>query len=62
VKAFAEVPTWGVAAALPIVLAVAWVFGAVARRLLRGRARLGVATSMVISILATAVGLAVAGL
>lgn len=61
-KAFAEVPTWGVAAALPIVLAVAWVFGAVARRLLRGRARLGVATSMVISILATAVGLAVAGL
>ncbi len=52
---------WLIAAALPIVLLVAWAFGSVARWLLRGRARLGVATSIVISILGTALGLLVAG-
>jgi uncharacterized membrane protein YeaQ/YmgE (transglycosylase-associated protein family) len=52
---------WLIAAALPIVLLVAWVFGAIARRLLRGRARLGVATSIVIAIIGTALGLLLAG-
>jgi uncharacterized membrane protein YeaQ/YmgE (transglycosylase-associated protein family) len=52
---------WLIAAALPIVLLVAWVFGAIARWLLRGRARLGVATSIVISIIGTAAGLLIAG-
>lgn len=52
---------WLIAAALPIVLLVAWGFGAIARRLLRGLARLGVATSIVVSILGTAIGLFIAG-
>jgi hypothetical protein len=52
---------WLIAAALPIVLLVAWVFSAIARWLLRGRARLGVATSIVISIIGTAAGLLIAG-
>ena len=56
-----DVPVWAVAAALPLVLLVAWVFGAIARWVLRGRARLGVATSMVISVLGTSVGLFLAG-
>ena len=55
------VPVWAVAAALPTVLLVAWVLGSLARWLLRGRARLGVATSVVISILGTSVGLLLAG-
>jgi len=50
-----------VAVALPIVLVVAWVLGSIARWLLRGRARLGVATSIVISILGISVGLGLAG-
>jgi hypothetical protein len=50
-----------VAVSLPIVLVVAWVLGSVARWLLRGRARLGVATSIVISILGISVGLGLAG-
>jgi hypothetical protein len=52
---------WVLAATLPIVLLVAWGFGAIARWLLRGRARLAVATSIVISILGTAAGLLIAG-
>jgi hypothetical protein len=56
-----EVPVWGMALALPVVLVVAWFFGAVARWVLRGRARLGTAVSIVISILGTSVGLLVAG-
>lgn len=52
---------WVIAVALPIVLVVAWAFGAIARWLLRGRARLGVATSIVISIIGTALGLLVTG-
>ncbi|MCA0296349.1 MAG: ATP-binding protein [Actinobacteria bacterium] len=52
---------WLTAGALPVVLLVAWAFGAVARLLLRGRARLGVATSIVISILATSLGMFIAG-
>jgi uncharacterized membrane protein YeaQ/YmgE (transglycosylase-associated protein family) len=54
-------PVWLIAAALPLILLLAWAFGAIARWLLRGRARLGVATSMVISILGTAIGLFIAG-
>lgn len=52
---------WVIALALPIVLLIDWAFGAIARRLLRGRARLGVATSIVVSILGTAIGLFIAG-
>jgi len=55
------VPVWAVAAALPVVLLVAWAFGSVARWLLRGRAQLGVATSIVISVLGTSLGLLIAG-
>lgn len=54
------VPLWAVAAALPIVLVVAWLLGSVARWLLRGRARLGVATTIVVSIIGTALGLLLA--
>ena len=53
---------WTVAMWLVVVLAVSWLFGALARRLLAGRVRLGVSTSMVISILASAAGLFIAGL
>jgi hypothetical protein len=56
-----EVPVWGMALVLPVVLVVAWLFGAVARWILRGRAKLGTAISIVISILGTAAGLLVAG-
>ena len=52
---------WLIGAALPIVLLVAWAFGAIARWMLRGRARLGVATSIVIAIIGTAIGLLLAG-
>ncbi len=55
------VPVWAVAAALPIVLLVAWALGSLARWLLRGRAKLGVAPSIVISILGTSLGLLLAG-
>jgi hypothetical protein len=44
-----------------VILLVALAFGSFARWLLRGRARLGVATSIVISVLGTALGLFVAG-
>lgn len=56
-----ESPVYAVAAALVVAVLIAWVFGEVARRLWRGRARLGVATSIVISILGMAAGLAIAG-
>ncbi len=52
---------WSVALSLVVVLVSSWVFGGVARRLLRGRARLGLDTAMLLSILATALGLFVAG-
>ncbi len=52
---------WVISIALVLALLVAWLFGAIARWLLRGRAKLGTATSIVISILATAAGLLVAG-
>jgi hypothetical protein len=58
---FPGVPVWAVAAALPIALLVAWVLGSLARWLLRGRARLGTSTSIVISILCISAGLALAG-
>lgn len=56
------VPVWTIAAALPIVLLVAWGFATLARWILRGRARLGTATSIVVAILSSSVGLFVAGL
>ncbi|MEO9326976.1 AlbA family DNA-binding domain-containing protein [Gordonia aurantiaca] len=55
------VPVWATATALVLVLALAWLFGAIARWLLRRRARLNATTSMVLSILGTAVGLFIAG-
>lgn len=55
------VPVWAVAAALPIALLVAWLLGSLARWLLRGRAKLGIAPSIVISILGTSLGLLLAG-
>ncbi|MFW0783860.1 ATP-binding protein [Gordonia sp. CPCC 206044] len=54
-------PLWAVAAALVIVLAISVVFGTVARTALRRRARLDLTTSMVLSILGSAVGLFLAG-
>ena len=56
-----NLPVLSVAAALPIVLLVAWLLAAAARRLLRRRAKLGVATSVVIAVLGTASGLALVG-
>ena len=56
-----EAPVYAVAAALVVAVLVAWAFGAVARRLWRGHAKLGVATSIVISILGMAAGLALSG-
>lgn len=56
-----EVPLWTVALSLPISLIVAWVFSGIARWLLRGRARLGAATAIVISLLGTSLGLLIAG-
>ncbi|MGB7961991.1 MAG: ATP-binding protein [Propionicimonas sp.] len=55
-----DTPVWAVALALPVILLVAWFFGAIARWLLRGRAKLGAATSIVISILGTSLGLLLA--
>lgn len=54
-------PVWATAAALLFVLFVAMVFGTVARWVLRRRARLSFTTSMVLSILGSAVGLFIAG-
>ena len=55
------VPLWAVAAALPIVLVVGWLLGSLARWLLRGRAKLGMATSIVIAIIGTSLGLFLVG-
>lgn len=55
------VPVWAVGATLVIALVVAWLFGSCARWLLRNRAKLGTATSIVISILGSAAGLLLAG-
>jgi hypothetical protein len=55
------VPVWAVGATLVVALGVAWLFGSCARWLLRHRARLGTATSIVISILGSAAGLLLAG-
>jgi hypothetical protein len=52
---------WLVATSLPVALAVAWVMGSLARWLLRGRAKLGVAASIVVSLLSISVGLGLAG-
>ncbi|MFT4110250.1 helix-turn-helix domain-containing protein [Propionicimonas sp.] len=57
----AGVPLWAVALALPLVLLEGWLLGSAARWLLRGRARLGVSTSIVIAVLGTSIGLLVAG-
>jgi uncharacterized membrane protein YeaQ/YmgE (transglycosylase-associated protein family) len=54
-------PVWVISIALVLALLVAWLFGSIARWLLRGRAKLGTATSIVISILGSAIGLLVAG-
>lgn len=54
-------PAWEISLALVLALLVAWFFSSVARLLLRGRAKLGTATSIVITILATALGLLAAG-
>ena len=55
------IPVWATATALVLVLIVAWLFGSVAKWLLRRRARLNTTTCMVLSILGTAVGLFIAG-
>lgn len=57
-----NVPVLAVALSLPLSLLVAWLFGSLAQWLLRGRARLGLATLIVVSVLGTAAGLALAGL
>lgn len=54
-------PLWLVAVALLVILAVGLVFGALARWLLRGRAQLDTATTIVLAIAGSAVGLAIAG-
>lgn len=56
-----NVPLWTIALVLPLVLLIAWVFATIARLLLRGRARLGITTAIVLAILATSLGLLVTG-
>lgn len=56
-----NVPLWTIALVLPLDLLVAWVFATIARLLLRGRARIGTATAIVVAVLATSVGLLVTG-
>lgn len=55
------VSVWAVAAALPVALLVAWALGSLARWLLRGRARLGTAASIVVAIGCVSLGLLLAG-
>lgn len=55
-------PLWAFSLALVAVLAVSFAFGSIARWLLRGRARLSTTASVVMSILGSAVGFAVAWL
>ncbi|GAA1479739.1 hypothetical protein GCM10009624_01790 [Gordonia sinesedis] len=54
-------PLWATATALVAILVLAWVFGAFARWLLRGRARLDNATCIVLAILGSAIGLYIVG-
>lgn len=56
-----QVPVWVVGVALVLSVVVAWLFSAVAHWLLRGRARLGRSTSIVISMLGTGIGLLLVG-
>lgn len=60
-RAPTDVLVWQVALALLVTLAVAWTLSAVARLLVRPRARLGAAPAILISILGMALGLFVAG-
>ncbi|MFT3969772.1 MAG: ATP-binding protein [Micropruina sp.] len=55
------VPVWAVGFSLVLAVLVAWLFSAVAGWLLRGRARLGWSTSIVIAMLGTGVGLVLVG-
>ena len=55
------VPVWVVGIALVLSVVLAWLFSAVAHWLLRGRARLGRSTSIVISMLGTGIGLLLMG-
>lgn len=57
-----HVSVWVVSVAFVVVLLVATLFGSIARRVLRGRATLSMTAAIVMSILGSAVGLAVAGL
>ncbi|MEP9390925.1 ATP-binding protein [Gordonia sp. VNK1] len=54
-------PLWVTAISLVVVLIVAWVFGAIARRLLRRRATLNGTTAVVLAIIGSALGLFIAG-
>lgn len=54
-------PIWAVGFALVAAVLVSWLFSAVARWLLRGRARLGRSTSIVIAMLGTGIGLLLVG-
>lgn len=58
----AEVATWAVSAALIITLLIASAVSSFGRWLLRGRARLGVTASIVVTLLGMALGLFVVGL
>lgn len=54
-------PLWTIALALLVILAVALALGSLARWLLRGRAVLNTSTSVVLAIIGSAAGLALAG-
>lgn len=56
------VPVWTVGVTLVVSVLVAWLFSAIARWLLRGRARLGTAASILVSMLGIAAGLDLIGL
>ncbi|HMQ38296.1 MAG TPA: ATP-binding protein [Micropruina sp.] len=56
-----SVPVWAVGISLVLAVLVAWSFSEIARWLLRGRASLGTAVSIVISVLGTAAGLLLTG-
>ena len=56
-----SVPVWAVGFSLVLAVVVAWLFSAIARWLLRGRARLGRSTSIVIAMVGTGVGLLLIG-
>lgn len=54
------VPVWHIGLAMLATVGIGWFFGSIARWLLRGRARLGLATSVVIGMVGTALGLMLA--